>query len=457
MRIPLIKQFPYPLFWLLLIAACNSAEQSPADDTSQFVDTVDTVDTSEDILSDSSPNDKDSQITHAPDILDTQFPDPIADVTDITDMANLDGTSDTMDIHDTEPQRFTMEGRTWSLHEVDHIGGAPMFPDLTLSNEDQPVVVFRKGVPLSGSDMEYFSAISEFNGTQWSPVETVERVAEKQLGKRPSIVIDPTGRYHVVSYDVSEEQLRYSYRDPQQVEWTSAAITDTSVDAGDHSCLTVDPSGNVHLTYLQYTDYRVQYGLLADNQWTLYTIASEDGPVRGSSSSNIVDTSGTAHISFYGNGHLNYADGESDTWAVEVLDDSANQIGLYSSIALDAEGFAHIIYIRWPYTESAVKMASQNADGWQVETIEEDLEFTYTTGIAILPCGTTLVAYGRNRTDVHDLRFAYKLPDTDTWSILTVDDSTYVSGIDMVVEQNGQVHIIYFDETNYILKHARLL
>jgi len=102
-------------------------------------------------------------------------------------------------------------------------------------------------------------------------------------------------------------------------------------------------------------------------------------------------------------------------------------------------------------------VATLGDGGWDVETVDTGLGISYTTGLVVLPCGATLVAYARNEgTGTQGLWLAYRSEGDAEWTLASVDDSTYVSGIDLGVDAAGRIHAVYLDETNFILKHALL-
>lgn len=355
------------------------------------------------------------------------------------------------------PTPFTMDARSWSFYEVNTIGGGAIYPDLTMGLNDQPVLAFRRGERVGGL-MEYWPVVATFDGVQWSAPDMVERESQGTLGKRPSIAVDSSGTFHVLSYD--EWGLRPHYA-VQEVgsEWDAAPIYNDDVDAGDHSCLFLDSSGTLHATFLQYTDYRLVYGTLDGAAWTFDIVEDDDGPVRGSSSSLVVDSDGTVHIAFYSAGALYYTIRTGDDWDVEIVDDTVDNVGHYPSLALDPDGVPWITYLRWPNELTEARVAHRLDGGtWDIDILEGSLGIAYTTGIAALADGTILAVFPKNDTDTGsgELRFGYLQGGDDVWEISSVDTRYYVSGIDIAVGGDDRIHIAYYDESGYVLRHAVL-
>jgi hypothetical protein len=349
---------------------------------------------------------------------------------------------------------FSLTGRTWALAEVDLIGGAPIYPDVALDSQGNPVVAFTKG-----SASSRFAAVAAFDGSAWGAPEVVETIANRYLGKRPSIAVEQDGALDVVAYDEDEGDVRVGRR-PASGTWTVTTPYDTSVDAGDHSSLFLDASGALHLTFLQYGTYNLVYGKRVEGTWSAFEpISTAGGPVRGSSSSVVADGSGIPRVAYYTGGtttDLRFALPAAGVWAEEIVDPTPDA-GHYPSLALDDTGNEWIAYLRWPVSESEIRVASREAGAWEVRTVDTGLGISYTTGIAPLPCGGMGIAWARNEgVGQGGLWFAYLNPGDTEFTRVLVDGSSYVSGIAMAADAQGRIHIVYLDESSFTLEHAML-
>jgi hypothetical protein len=347
---------------------------------------------------------------------------------------------------------FSLEGRTVSFTDIDLIGGAPIYPDIAIGPDDQPSVAFTKGTASSR-----YAAVARFDGTAWSAPDPVEQQAATYLGKRPSLAVDAVGTAHVVAYDEDGCRPRYSVK-PEGGTWTTTPLYLDSVDSGDHSCLVLDGAGSLHLTFTEYGTYHIVYGVKAAGDWQFETVGPPGGTA-GASSSLAVDDDGRPHVAFFTglpDNVLRYATRIGSDWVVEDADPTTDA-GHYPSIALDPSGAPRAVGLKWPADSSELRLASRTDGGWQTETVDTGLGITYTTGLAVLPCGAVLAAYARNEgTGSQGLWLAHRNPGEADWTRTSLDATTYVSGIDLAVASTGRVHIVYFDETNYILKHAGL-
>ena len=344
---------------------------------------------------------------------------------------------------------FTIDGWAWELVDVDYIGGAPIYPNLTLDPNDTPVAVFTKG-----TRNERFAAVSWFSGGAWTAAEIVEQQPGRYLGKRPSLAIDASFGLHVTAYDEDGQNLRYAWR-PAPGPWQAEVIYPPSadIDAGDHSSLVFGADGRLHLSFHEYTGHRLIYGVKDAGLWTFEVVAEP-----GVSSSLALDGSGTPQLAYFTGEHLGYAVRGAAGWVTEPVDESSDAIGHYPTLTLDRDGTPYTAYLRWPADTSAVKVARKLSGTWSTEIVDDNLGITYTTGIALLPCGDLAVAYARTEgVGTGGLWFAYQNPGAGTWSRHSVDSAALASGIDMVVDRRGTVHIIYLDEGTLTLRHARLM
>jgi hypothetical protein len=345
----------------------------------------------------------------------------------------------------------SLQGKSFTLRQIDVIGGAPIYPDLDIGADGRPVVVFTKG-SASGK----WPAVSVLDGQTWSAPETVEKQDSSALGKRPSLLIAADGRLHVTSYDETGMRLHYATRPASSTSWTVELLYQAGVDAGDHSSLAADKSGGLHLTFLEYGTYHLIYGTLSGSTWSFETVQSGGAAVKAASSSLALDDGGREHVAYFTGDRLDYAFRQGGAWTAEPVDSSSAKMGHYPSLALDAAGNPQVVYLDWA-GEGAVRFARRVSGSWKAETVDQALGITYTTGHAVHPCGLTLIAYARNEGQgTPGLLLGVQAPGSTDWTKLSVDASTYVSGIDLAIGPDGRIHLVYLDETNYVLRHAEL-
>jgi hypothetical protein len=148
----------------------------------------------------------------------------------------------------------------------------------------------------------------------------------------------------------------------------------------DHMDLAIDLTGHVHLSMKYYrctgatTDtcgYALEYMTNAYGQWNAEYAATSDRHNVGLYSSIVVDADGNAHIAYFdeSNTELHYVNNVAGDWANSIVD-TAGQVGRYTAIGLDAHGEIHIVY--QDFSRNQLKHASGHADAWQTEIVDQD-------------------------------------------------------------------------------------
>jgi fibronectin type 3 domain-containing protein len=128
--------------------------------------------------------------------------------------------------------------------------------------------------------------------------------------------------------------------------WVDASWKISRTDLMGVPCsLAIDSTNKLHTIY---------YGRYGDEHALLYATNKSGGwetvfisyitPVTYGTMSLDVDTDGYAHISFYENDSLKYANNTSGLWEVHIIDMNG-AIGKYNSIAVDSKGNTHISYL----------------------------------------------------------------------------------------------------------------
>ncbi|MFN0149633.1 MAG: T9SS type A sorting domain-containing protein [bacterium] len=168
----------------------------------------------------------------------------------------------------------------------------------------------------------------------------------------------------------------------------------------------------------------------------------------------VLDASGNPHVSFQDNtaNDLKYAFKSEGAWTIETADGSANDEGLYTAIAVDAAGNPHVSYL--DNTTSDLKYARRSGTAWTIEVADGSVNLVGSwTSLALDASGNPHITYLDQTTD--DLKYARK--SGGVWTIETADGSANNVGsyTSLVLDSSGNPHVSYEDVTTGDLKYAR--
>jgi len=171
-------------------------------------------------------------------------------------------------------------------------------------------------------------------------------------------------------------------------------------------------------------------------------------------SSIAIDLNGNAHISYYDETaqDLKYAVNQLGAWNIETVD-STDDIGKYSSIAVDSDGNVHIAYMSGT---GRLKYAKKSGL-WSIATITDTGSVNGYPSIALDAQGNPHISFYVNYWGI----LKYAKYDGSAWSFQNVDLSGYFGNgsvgthSSLAIDADGNVHISYYDNTNKNLKYAK--
>ncbi len=167
-----------------------------------------------------------------------------------------------------------------------------------------------------------------------------------------------------------------------------------------------------------------------------------------------VDDTNLPHISYYHytRGNLKYASYNGVEWSTEVIDKEGD-VGRYTSLVFDSEGNPHISY--YDKTNGDLKYAYHNGSDWVTTCVDSNGNAGLFTAITTDSNNNPHISYVEYGT--HELRYAYR--DENTWVIDHVDDDVgcgeYFSDTTSIqLDSEDYPHISYLSRPNFDLKYA---
>ncbi|MBI5193674.1 MAG: hypothetical protein HZA08_09575 [Nitrospirae bacterium] len=335
----------------------------------------------------------------------------------------------------------TNETGSWVTVSLDTVGTSGLY-NLIAADSDNIHISYFDSTNLSVKYAVCTGSCTD--ASNWS----IERVLSSgDAGRHNSIAMDADGNLHV-SY-LGGGALRYA--ENTTGTWRTAVVGRNGSSSGEYTSMAIDSGGNIHIGYYDNDINGLKYAVCKNNcvkpeNWTSTIIEMGlPGNISFSHVSLITDEDDGIHISYYdiSSGSLKYAfcntgctvdngkDGIGDNWKRVFVDKSVivnniviYDVGQYSSIAIDKS--ANKIYMSY------------------FERIKGSL--------MIAVCGGSCIEDG----DGDGIG--------DNWTTEVIDEGKKepVSGaIDarglytsVKVDQDGYVHISYFNETTGDLKYA---
>lgn len=297
------------------------------------------------------------------------------------------------------------------------------------------------------------------SGTTWLS-ETIDAGCE-----RTSLALAPTYPYTpAISYDDCGSHIKFAWL--SGTTWISMTVPGPY--AGDSS-LALEPTYpyTPHISYYWAWDKSTLYhaylsGTLGLNGTWVYEAVEPIGSKTGWHSSLALEPTDpyTLHISYYyraseSDRDLRYAWLSGTTWLTQGVD-SAGDMGIFPSLALDSKGNPHVSYI--DNTNNVIKYAWLSNTIWFSGAVDNIGELPYNRGHSSLKLDRDDAPYiGYYDAANGDLKLAHL--DGMAWITQTVDSEGDVGQfVSLALDQFGCPHIsYYFTDTVGALKYAYLL
>ena len=282
-----------------------------------------------------------------------------------------------------------------------------------------------------------------------------------------SIAVDSSGHKHVSYRGKNIGGLKYAT--DASGSWVVTTV-DTASAAGYYSSIAIDSNDVLHISYFDDTNKDLKYATCSSN----CTTASNWNKVSVDTSNNVgyytsiaIDSNDAVHISHFDdtNKHPKYATCSSGCTTASNWDnvqvETSGSGGYFTSIAIDSNDAVHMSYFRWTNSEFKYATCSSGCtmtSNWNTVSFDSvgSLGTGHNPSMAIDSNDGVHVSYFDATNN--DLKYATCSSGCTTasnWNKVSVDttgDVGYHSSIG--IDSNDAVHISYFDETNDDLKYA---
>ena len=268
-------------------------------------------------------------------------------------------------------------GQEWISYEVDDTGDNPS------------IALDTAGVPhLAYFSIEAAGDSHKIKFASWNQIDSTFNIEVVNTGgfqEHTAIIIGSDNVPHVCYHDHGIGDLIHSYRDG--TNWINERIFDEGHDGWSCS-ITLDSDNLPHVSYLD-SSLRdpnapgVQYGWKDGSGWNVEVVGSETALYWFRGTSIDLNNSNTPYISYYDDVQqsLNLAVKNGAVWTITTVD-SSGDVGRYSSLRLDANGFPRIAYFEYlSDTSGIIKLAQFSQTSWQFFNIDT----LYNFDLALVP------------------------------------------------------------------------
>lgn len=312
-------------------------------------------------------------------------------------------------------------------------------------------------------------------GYYWYPLETPDTV-NANIGQHVSLAYPPTDRHWVglsappamVYYDALNKRLMYIVRDTKG-NWSEPEVVDASGAVGEFASLRIGRDRRHHVVYYDTTNGDLKYSYKSDPEkaggWATPTILDANGDV-GQFATMAIGPEGRLHVAYYDadSKDLKYVTKEDGQgWSTPVILDAIGDVGTYASMTVYYEGrpekmngayegrYPHIAYYDASYGN--LKYIYLDEQGWSRPVVLDAMaDVGQYASMAFGPDGALHAAYydATNK----DLKYLHKEPAAAQWSAGKVLDAVGDVGrfASLGVSARGYPNIAYYDADKQSLK-----
>jgi plastocyanin len=331
----------------------------------------------------------------------------------------------------------------WDIVSIDAIAKTGQYASLALDGSGLPRIAYYESQAME-------LRFATWNGSSWShqAVDTAGNV-----GQYCSLALAPgTGYARISYYDSSRHDLKYAKWDGSS--WGVPETVDSSGDVGLYTSLALEPgTGYPRISYYDNTSDNLKYASWNGSSWSTQIVDSP-GTVGVNTSLALEPGTNYPRISYYKttSHDLKYAKWDGSSWGVPETVDGVGDVGMYSSLALDAGGNPHISYYDKMYKD--LKYASWTGS-WVIQVVDNGGDVGMYTSLALEP-GTNYprISYYDNTSG--NLKYVSR-NSLLVWTIESVDSTNNVgsySSLKLDPAIPYKPRIAHYDSSSQDLKYA---
>ena len=279
---------------------------------------------------------------------------------------------------------------------------------------------------------------------------TIESHETDEMGQWPSIAVGADDTLHISYYHLTDGDLKYVTN--ASGAWM-AEVVDGAGDRGAHSSLALDADGHPHIAY-QERDLKTNpevgslvYATKASGSWQITMV--DEGFGLAEYNSLALDANGKAHVSYYDeqNKDLKYATNASGTWVTSAIV-TEGTVGQYTSIVISSQGHVTIGYLDMSVYDP---MVVSNASGaWVSQSVDTDGTAGKFVSLGMDSAGHLHMAYHK----VSGADLMYATDASGAWVTSAIDtDGAVGYQVALAVDVADHVHISYRHQQDWDMKY----
>ena len=237
--------------------------------------------------------------------------------------------------------------------------------------------------------------------------------SDGDVGLFTSLALDWDGNAYIAYYDRTNGIVKLAYQ--QNKQWATRNVETIGLMQADEVSndplrisLVLDRSGQPLIAYHSYISNNLKIAHWTGQNWDIEIVDNNSNV--GEYSSLALNPEGYPGISYHSaytntqNGTLKYAEFDGKEWNIEVVDHSGKKFGAFSSLAFDKKGNPHISY--FDDERDTLKYAVRKNGIWQITGITANrLRLGFYSSIALDNNDNPYIAYFEFRG--RDLRVHY--------------------------------------------------